>query len=67
MCALASLVGLPVCADSQIKLFAMPKLFQGHIGIIQNNTVTSWTKLQPRPEIVAGIPFSLAVASVSRC
>jgi len=29
----------------------MPKPFRGHIGVIQRNAVTSWTKLVPRPEI----------------
>jgi hypothetical protein len=30
----------------------MPKAFRGHIGVIQRNAMTSWTKLQPRPEII---------------
>lgn len=30
----------------------MPKPFHGHIGTIQRNAITSWTKLQPRPEII---------------
>jgi hypothetical protein len=30
----------------------MPKPFEGHIGIIQRNAVTSWTRLTPRPEII---------------
>jgi hypothetical protein len=30
----------------------MPKPFQGHIGIIQRNAITSWTKLKPQPEII---------------
>jgi hypothetical protein len=34
-----------------LTLFAMPKPFEGHIGIIQRNAITSWTKLNPRPEI----------------
>jgi hypothetical protein len=34
-----------------LTLFAMPKPFDGHIGIIQRNAITSWTKLNPRPEI----------------
>jgi hypothetical protein len=29
----------------------MPKPFLGHIGVIQRNAITSWTKLSPRPEI----------------
>src|SRR5436309_411668 len=35
-----------------LTLFAAPKPFRGHIGIIQRNAITSWTKLQPRPEII---------------
>jgi len=34
-----------------LTLLAMPKPFHGHIGIIQSNAITSWTKLNPRPEI----------------
>lgn len=37
---------------SPITILAMPKPFRGHIGIIQRNALTSWTKLQPRPEIL---------------
>ena len=29
----------------------MPKPFAGHIGIIQRNVITRWTKLNPRPDI----------------
>ncbi len=36
---------------SPISIFAMPKPFQGHIGVIQRNAIQSWTKLQPQPEI----------------
>lgn len=35
-----------------ITIFAMPKAFEGHIGIIQRNAITSWTRLEPRPEII---------------
>jgi hypothetical protein len=35
-----------------LTILAMPKPFRGHIGIIQRNALTSWTKLQPRPEII---------------
>lgn len=34
-----------------ITLFAIPKAFDGHIGVIQRNAFTSWTKLEPTPEI----------------
>ena len=35
-----------------ITILAMPKPFRGHIGTIQRNAITSWTRLQPRPEII---------------
>jgi hypothetical protein len=36
---------------TSITILAMPKPFEGHIGIIQRNAIKSWTKLRPRPEI----------------
>jgi hypothetical protein len=33
-------------------IFAIPKAFHGHIGVIQRNAITSWTLLHPRPEII---------------
>jgi hypothetical protein len=38
-------------SGSLLTLLAMPKPFDGHIGIIQRNAITSWTKLKPRPDI----------------
>ncbi len=35
-----------------LTLFAIPKAFEGHIGIIQRNAIKSWTLLKPRPEII---------------
>lgn len=35
-----------------ITLFAIPKPFKGHIGIIQYNAIKSWTLLQPSCEIM---------------
>jgi hypothetical protein len=35
-----------------ITVFALPKAFQGHFGVIQRNAITSWTRLSPRPEII---------------
>ena len=32
--------------------FTMPKHMRGHFDIIQRNAITSWTKLDPRPEII---------------
>jgi hypothetical protein len=34
-----------------LTILAIPKPFSGHIGLIQRNAITSWTKLLPRPEI----------------
>jgi hypothetical protein len=50
--------GAAVRADSQsgtkppLTILAMPKQFRGHINVIQRNAIISWTKLQPRPEII---------------
>jgi hypothetical protein len=48
--------GTPSSQDSiawpRITILAMPKPFRGHIGTIQRNAIMSWTKLQPRPEII---------------
>lgn len=35
-----------------LTICATPKPFRGHIAIIQKNAMTSWTKLEPRPEIL---------------
>lgn len=35
-----------------LTIFAIPKAFKGHTGIIQHNAIESWTKLEPRPEII---------------
>jgi len=33
-------------------LFSIPKAFKGHIGVIQRNAITSWTRLEPKPDII---------------
>ncbi len=35
-----------------LTLFAIPKAFRGHTAIIQRNAITSWTRLQPVPEVI---------------
>jgi len=35
-----------------LTVIAAPKPFQGHIGVIQRNAIISWSKLEPRPEII---------------
>ncbi|MBF0449811.1 MAG: glycosyltransferase [Candidatus Magnetomorum sp.] len=38
--------------NHSVTLFTTLKPFQGHIQIIQRNAIISWTKLQPKPEII---------------
>lgn len=35
-----------------LSLFAVPKPFRGHIGVIQTNAIRSWLKLRPACEII---------------
>ena len=35
-----------------LTIFALPKPFQGHIGVIQRNAIRSWTLLRPACEII---------------
>ena len=42
----------PASSSATLTLFATPKRFQGHIGTIQRNAITSWTRLNPKPEII---------------
>ncbi len=35
-----------------LTIFSAPKRFQGHAGMIQENAVHSWSRLQPRPKII---------------
>jgi hypothetical protein len=37
---------------SGLTIFAIPKRFEGHFGLIQRNAVRSWALLSPRPEII---------------
>src|SRR5713101_2533294 len=39
------------CGEGDLTLFAIPKNFHGHFATIQRNAITSWTRLNPRPEI----------------
>ncbi|NLS98007.1 MAG: hypothetical protein GXX96_38215 [Planctomycetaceae bacterium] len=41
----------PLPATS-LTFFAMPKAFCGHVGCIQRNAIESWTRLQPRPQVL---------------
>jgi hypothetical protein len=35
-----------------LTIFALPKPFKGHFGVIQRNAISQWTRLRPRPEIL---------------
>jgi len=35
-----------------ITIFATPKKFDGHIGVIQRNAITSWTRIRPKLEVI---------------
>jgi UDP-glucose/GDP-mannose dehydrogenase family protein len=35
-----------------LTLFALPKAFKGHFGLIQRNAISQWARLRPRPEII---------------
>jgi hypothetical protein len=35
-----------------LTLFALPKPFKGHFGVIQRNAISQWTRLRPKPEII---------------
>lgn len=39
-------------ASVPLTIFATPKTFDGHIGIIQRNAIQSWTRMNPSPEII---------------
>src|SRR5258707_11129572 len=39
-------------AGRVLTLFSIPKAFRGLAGVIQRNAIESWTKLEPRPEII---------------
>jgi hypothetical protein len=42
----------PASSTATLTLFATPKRFQAHIGTIQRNAITSWTRLNPKPQII---------------
>lgn len=35
-----------------LTIFAVPKAFRGHFAIIQENAISSWTKIEPKCEII---------------
>jgi hypothetical protein len=36
----------------ELTIFAIPKRFEGHFGMIQRNAARSWSRLTPRPQII---------------
>lgn len=45
-------VGAERIGDPGLTIFAMPKAFTGHTGLIQRNAIRSWKQLDPTPEIL---------------
>jgi hypothetical protein len=43
---------LPTLQPVPLTIFATPKKFDGHIGVIQRNAIQSWTRMSPRPHII---------------
>jgi hypothetical protein len=43
---------LPTSPTAPLTIFATPKKFDGHIGVIQRNAIQSWTRMSPRPHII---------------
>jgi hypothetical protein len=43
---------LPTAPTTPLTIFATPKKFAGHIGVIQRNAIESWTLISPRPHII---------------
>jgi hypothetical protein len=39
-------------ATFDLTIFAIPKRFEGHFGVIQRNAARSWSLLSPRPDII---------------
>jgi hypothetical protein len=39
-------------ASAPLTIFAIPKAFRGHIAVIQRNAIASWTRMNPRPEVI---------------
>jgi hypothetical protein len=39
-------------ASAPLTIFAIPKAFRGHIAVIQRNAIASWTRMNPRPDVI---------------
>jgi len=42
----------PSCEDSMLTLFTTLKAIRGHVGVIQENALSSWARLEPRPQVI---------------
>lgn len=42
----------PSAKSPALTIFSAPKPFKGHAGIIQENAISSWSHLHPRPKII---------------
>jgi len=42
-------MSVPNSPSAPLTIFATPKKFEGHIGVIQRNAIHSWTRISPRP------------------
>ena len=38
--------------SAPLTIFAIPKAFRGHIAVIQRNAIASWTRMNPRPDVI---------------
>jgi hypothetical protein len=38
--------------SAPLTIFAIPKAFRGHIAVIQRNAIASWTRMNPRPDVL---------------
>ena len=59
-------------AQPRITIFAIPKAFEGAVGLIQRNAIRSWARLQPRVDVLligqeAGIAEVAAELGVRHC
>jgi len=49
-----------------LTIFSAPKVFRGHVGIIQDNAIRSWSRLRPRPKIILFINEPETAAEAAR-
>jgi hypothetical protein len=42
----------PATSPAALTIFAIPKAFRGHIGVIQRNAIEAWTRMRPAPHVL---------------